>query len=142
MGIKERWKKFRPLPPGIRKRLDLLRPVFESEEILLAYLFGSLSRGQSGEDIDLAVFPGEKGIGTLRTTIYEILGTERIDLVNLKTAPPAMRFEVIKTGHLFYKRDDSTENRFEISAIKEFRDTAHLRNMQMRILEERTKRWF
>ena len=48
MGIPERWARFRELPPNIRQTVDQLIPLFEQEQVQLAYLFGSLSRGEGG----------------------------------------------------------------------------------------------
>jgi hypothetical protein len=42
---------------------------------------------------------------------------------------------------LIFKKDEPVENSFELSAIREYRDTAHLRKSQARVLEERQKRW-
>lgn len=40
MSIKERWRKFKPLPEDIRGRVANLSSLFEREGVLLAYLFG------------------------------------------------------------------------------------------------------
>jgi hypothetical protein len=142
MGIAEKWRGFRPLPSRIRDRLDLLATIFEEAEVVLAYAFGSFLNSEAPADIDLAVLPGSKGIEDLRKKICEILSTQRLDLVNLKTASPLLRFEVLRTGSLLFKKDDSVENGFELSVIREYRDTAHLRKVQVGILKDRNKRWF
>jgi len=140
MGIEERWRGCKPLPPGIKERLHLLTPLFE-EGVLLVYLFGSLLKSEISRDVDLAVLPAKEDLGSLREKVYEALDTLRIDLVNLKTASPLLRFEVIKTGVLIYKKDEGIENDFELNTIKEYRDTIHLRKMQAKMLEERINRW-
>jgi predicted nucleotidyltransferase len=109
--------------------------------VLLAYVFGSFLHNEAFADIDLAVLPGHRGLEDLREKICEILSTQRVDLVNLKTASPILRFEVLSTGSLIFKKDEPVENSFELSAIREYRDTAHLRKSQARMLEERQKRW-
>lgn len=141
MSIKQRWHKFKPLPEDITGRLKKLNSLFEPEEVLLAYLFGSLAEKESGEDVDLAVLPAKDNFADLRSKLCEVLGTERLDLVNLKTASPLLRFEVIKSGRLIYKRDDEVENAFEMATMREYKDTAYMRRRQTRILEERTKGW-
>jgi predicted nucleotidyltransferase len=55
VAIKERWKGFNELSPDIRRALDCLIPFFEREDVLLAYLFGSLAQGRDANDVDLAV---------------------------------------------------------------------------------------
>jgi len=141
MGIAEKWRGFRPLPNNISERLGLLATLFEEADVLLAYVFGSFLHNESSADIDLAVLPGHRGLEDLREKICEILSTQRVDLVNLKTASPILRFEVLSTGSLIFKKDEPLENSFELSVIREYRDTAHLRKSQARMLEERQKRW-
>ena len=141
MGIAEKWRGLRPLPNNIRERLGLLATLFEEADVLLAYVFGSFLHNEAFADIDLAVLPGHRGLEDLREKVCEILSTQRVDLVNLKTASPILRFEVLSTGSLIFKKDEPVENSFELSAIREYRDTAHLRKSQARVLEERQKRW-
>jgi hypothetical protein len=141
MGIAEKWRGFRPLPTHFRERLGLLLTLFEEADLLLAYVFGSIVHNAASADIDLAVLPGNKGLEALREKICETLSTQRVDLVNLKTASPLLRFEVLSTGSLIFKKDESVENGFELSVLREYRDTAHLRKNQVKVLKERTKRW-
>jgi predicted nucleotidyltransferase len=141
MGIAEKWRGLRPLPDNIRERLGLLVTLFEEAEVLLAYVFGSFLHTEASDDIDLAVLPGRRGLENLREKICETLSTQRVDLVNLKTASPLLRFEVLSTGSLIFKKNEPVENHFELSVIREYRDTAHLRKSQARMLEERKKRW-
>ena len=51
---------------AIDQKLAQLVPLFEKEEVLLAYLFGSLSRGQAGHDVDLAILTGSEPAFCLR----------------------------------------------------------------------------
>ena len=141
MGIAEKWRGLRPLPDDIRQRLGLLDTLFADADVLLAYVFGSFRHNETSADIDLAVLPGLRGLENLREKICETLSTQRVDLVNLKTASPILRFEVLRTGRLIFKKDEPVENSFELSVIREYRDTAHLRKSQARMLEERQKRW-
>ncbi len=136
MSIKERWKGFEPLPKNIKERLAALKPLFREEGILLVYLFGSLNRGRGGEDVDLAFLPPGEGMGGLRPKIWKALGTERVDLVNLKTTSPTSRFEIVCNGTIIYKANDEVENQFELSALRGYKDTNHLRRKQVEILRE------
>jgi Polymerase beta, Nucleotidyltransferase len=141
MGIQERWRGFKPLPPETRARLDLLPRLFQETGALLAYVFGSFPHHEAATDIDLAILPGDGGLGDLREKITDILNTERVDIVNLKTATPVLSFEVVSTGVLIFKKGDLVENSFELSTLREYRDTAHLRAVQAEMVEERNKRW-
>jgi predicted nucleotidyltransferase len=95
MSIKERWRKFKPLPENTRERVANLGSLFEREGVSLVYLFGSLAKQERGEHVDLAILPGENNLADLRENISEALATERVDLVNLKIASPVLRFEIV-----------------------------------------------
>ncbi|MEM3485881.1 MAG: nucleotidyltransferase domain-containing protein, partial [Candidatus Methanomethyliaceae archaeon] len=98
----------------------------------LAYLFGSAIRG-NGNDVDIAVlYDGD--ISELRLEIQEILGTWRVDLVNLKVAPLHICFEIISTGKLVHKVDDETENNFEMLIIKKYQDSEPIRAKYFELL--------
>ena len=87
MGIKERWRRTRPLPEDIESRIRGLPRLFEEKGVLLAYLFGSFARGERGKDLDLAVLPGRENFPEIWEAVLDYLGSERFDLVNLKSAP-------------------------------------------------------
>lgn len=140
MSVKQRWYKFEPLPEDIREKIPGLAPVFEAEGVFLAYLFGSLVRGK-GNDIDLAVLGDKEDFAGLREKLWEALGTQRLDLVNLKTASPLLRFQIISSGILVYKKSDEIENAFELASLREYRDTAYLRKKQTLTLRERMQKW-
>lgn len=139
MSMKQRWYKFKPLPQDIRARLDRLHRLFHQEGVLLAYLFGSLAEKDSGDDVDLAVLPGKENLADLREKVWDALGTQRLDLVNLRSASPLLRFQVVKNGRLLYKRSEDIENTFELATLREYKDTAYMRKRQAKILEERIK---
>ena len=136
-----RWKGFRELPPDIEQAVERLIPLFEREGVGLAYLFGSLGRGEKGHDVDLALLVQDQPAFHLREAIVECLGTDRVDLIDLKQAPPVLRFEIVSTGRLLYAPDPELENRFEMATIHLYRDTHHLRRQQERILRERFDAW-
>ena len=141
MGIAERWKGFRELPVDIKQGLERLIPLFEQEGVILAYLFGSLARGQGGNDVDLAILVEDKPAFRLRDAIVDCLGTERLDLVDLQRAPPVLRFEIVRTGYPLYVSDLTLQERFEMATIHLYRDTHHLRRQQEQYLREEFAQW-
>jgi predicted nucleotidyltransferase len=141
MGTAERWKRFRELPPDTEGALGRLIPLFEREGVHLAYLFGSLSRGEQAHDVDLAILTQGKPAFQLRAAITDTLGTERVDLVDLRKASPVLRFEVIRTGRALYARDAETQERFELETLRLYRDTAPLRQQQREYLKRRLAQW-
>lgn len=149
MGIKERWKRFKPLPKDLKGGLPILKKIFIEEDVSLVYLFGSLTKtcafpgkGKGlGEDIDIAILTRKDNIANLRKRIINALDTERIDLLNLKIASPMQCFDIIKEGILMFKKDDEIENEFELLTLKKYKDTAYLRRKQAEILQERINEW-
>lgn len=141
MGNEERWQRFAPLPENIVDALPGLVSLFQREGVIIAYLFGSFARGERGKDIDLAILLRDKPAYYLREKINRFLETERVDLVDLRDAPPVLLFEIIRTGKpVYYVSDDELE-RFELRAINLYRDTAPMRRLQNNYLRERVRQW-
>ena len=134
MGIKERWYRSKPLPPDIRERIDMLPSLFKEKGVMLAYLFGSLLNTK-GNDVDIALLY-EGAFGDIRRDIHKMLGTSRVDIVNLKSAHLLISFEVISTGKILFRLNEDTENLFELKIIKQYQDFGPVRNKQLIYLKE------
>jgi hypothetical protein len=78
---------------------------------------------------------------SLREIITNCLGTERLDLVDLRQASPVLRFEILRTGQLLYAADQVLSERFELATLCVYRDTAWLRRQQRAYLRERMELW-
>ena len=141
MAIKERWKRFPALPSEVEETLVRLIPLFEQENVLLAYLFGSLVTDREANDVDLAVLTQDEPAYRLREQIVECLGTERVDLVDLKRASPVLRFEILRTGRPLYAATEELEQRFELETLRLYRDTRVMRRRQEEYLRERMAQW-
>lgn len=137
MGCAERWRRFRKLPADIHQAVKGLSSLFEREGVLLAYLFGSLSKRQEGEDVDLAILVRDIPAFLLREPIVNCLGTERVDLVDLQCASPVLRSEIIRSGRPIYVADDRVQEEFELSTLRLYRDTSPLRRRQGEYLRRR-----
>ena len=142
MSIQQKWYRFKELPQNIDERLAELPVLLAEEGALLAYLFGSQVREGSGNDIDLALFmPEEKRPYTLQLTINKFLDTERVDIIDLRRATPVMRFEIMSTGKCIYAVDEDIQLTMELSWLREFKDTAWLRQKHEQALRERISQW-
>lgn len=135
MSIAERWKGYKDLPENIIEMLNDTKGFWErNKDVLLVYLFGSLSEKGSGNDIDLAILLEKRAsyrrITELLEDLYRIFGTQKIDIVDLWMANPVFKFDVIKTGKLLFARDIDILNNFEYKVVKEHMDTAYLREVQ------------
>lgn len=144
VAIAEKWKGFAGLPPDLRGRIEALPTLLENRGVALAYLFGSTtdpSSEREAGDVDLAILTDGNPVERLRLDIQDALGTERVDLVDLRRAGPVLRFEIIRAGGLLYARDDETLNRFELDTLHEYRDTAPMRKRQAEYLRDRMRQW-
>lgn len=92
-------------------------------------------------DVDLAVLTAEEPAYEFRDDLQRALGTQRLDLVDLRRASPLLRFHVVRDGRLLYALDDGTLNRFELDTLHLYRDTAPLRRRHREILRERMDAW-
>ena len=85
------------------------------DEVLEAYLFGSVGRGEARahSDVDVAVFVDaatvrDDGFGyeaTLSADLANVLGTDRVDVVRLNRAPPLLYHRVLRDGIRLLSRD-------------------------------------
>jgi predicted nucleotidyltransferase len=146
LGNPERWKRHTPLPLDIDERLKSLDPLFEKGDVQLAYLFGSLA-AKSGRaarppgDVDLAVLRREGPAGELQEALAEALGTDRLDLVDLKKASPVLRFEILSSGKPIYISDEELREQYEMETLRLYRDTEPMRRRHREALKERMAAW-
>ncbi|MGQ9554627.1 MAG: type VII toxin-antitoxin system MntA family adenylyltransferase antitoxin [Anaerolineae bacterium] len=132
-----------PLPAAIAEEL---RAYLRQEGAVLAYLFGSVARGNAGplSDVDVGVlFPGVMSSGQafdanlrLAARVPALLGRPA-DVVVLNAAPPLLRFVIIDEGIILLNDDDNLRVEFEARTIMEYLDTKHLREIQRQYLYER-----
>jgi len=122
-----------------RALADLLHA---SPDVSLAYLFGSLARGEArrDSDLDLAVLfsgtPPPASVAEIAVAAERVVGRS-VDLVVLNSAPPLLAHEVVATGRLVVCRDDGERAAFEALATIRYLDTGHLRRIQHQYLRER-----
>lgn len=84
-------------------------------EVLEAYLFGSWARGeaQPHSDVDVAVYVDEARVAStpfgydaeLAAELMAALGTDRVDVVLLASAPPLLYHRVLRDGIRLLARD-------------------------------------
>jgi predicted nucleotidyltransferase len=107
-----------------------LKAFLEGEgRVLVAYLFGSMGRGDhtADSDIDIAILLAEPRRASLelylrlRDELSKRLGGE-VDLVILNEAPPLLKYQVIRHGKLLYCKDERARVEFEARAQDEYLD--------------------
>ncbi len=120
-------------PRDARATLAALRTALEARpEVLEAYLFGSLARGEAGEmsDVDVAVFlderrsVAERGRLLLELTAELMSRLERndVDVVALNDAPPLLYHRVLRDGERLLARDLLATTRREGQALSRYCD--------------------
>lgn len=113
--------------------VDRLREALESRtEILEAYLFGSVSRGQASQhsDIDVAVFiardlQNEGPFGyraELTSVIMSSLAANEVDVVILNRASPLLYHRVLRDGVRILSRDLQATTTREARALSRYCD--------------------
>ena len=126
-------------------RLDPIRRVLEARsDVRLAYLFGSLVRGEGrpNSDADIAVlFSGVPPTESLDRLVadLEAASGRGVDLVVLNDAPPLLAHEVGTSGTCLMCRDEDEGVRFVARTVSRYLDTAHLRRVQHAYLREQTE---
>lgn len=114
----------------LKEILRDLAAFFKGEDrVSVAYLFGSYVRGDqaSRSDIDVAVLLSDVPRKMLDYYLHLVDGLSKIvegdvDLVILNTAPPLLKYQVIKKGLVIYSRDEAARVRFEAMALSEYLD--------------------
>ena len=100
----------------------------EFSAIRLAVLFGSAARGSSkpGSDVDLGVWLEEDDPGQLWAVDVAVSGALRrtVDLVDLRRAPPLLRFEIARDGVPILERGEDAWVRFKARAMLDWWDWA------------------
>ncbi len=113
-------------------RTAVLEALESHPEVLDAYVFGSVARGDAGpdSDVDVAVFvdptvhePGPWGLqATLLADLMGALGRNDVDLVLLNRASPLLWRQVLRDGERVLSRDLVTTTTREARAISRWCD--------------------
>jgi len=119
----------------VRNRLADLPEVMPDLQLLV--LFGSAVRGRARaqSDVDLAVrCDGPADLDALYLAIAPRLGTDRLDLIDLRRAGLLLAFEVARTGRLLFERHPGAFRQFQSLASRRYCDTEKLRRAQRRAI--------
>lgn len=141
MGNTEKWKGFATVSPTIQSALKRLPEQLNATDVHLVYLFGSLADGKKGNDVDLAILTNNTPPYSFRDKLIAFLGTERLDIVDLKRASPAFCFEIIRSGQILYAANEEMQLQFELGIVRKYHDTAYLRQKQEEGLRRRMAAW-
>ncbi len=109
------------------------------ERIIIAFGSQISDRAVARSDFDFAVYSIKPLTLSDRTDISEYLSKklnineDKIDLIDLASASPILKFEIAKHGKLI-EGDNFDFIRFKVRAFKEYQDTAKFRRMREQVM--------
>jgi predicted nucleotidyltransferase len=122
-----------PLPENVEERLpEAYASLQADEDIVFAYLFGSLARKKMGplSDVDIAVYCRqgsslpEKKLEILGK-LMEILKTDEIDLVMLNAAPLTLKMKILENKRVVVDKAPLIRHRYESLTMREYFDFSY-----------------
>lgn len=125
-----------PAVPSLEEaRAALTAAIATEPDVVAAYLFGSLPRGQAGplSDVDVALLvvdPGRAEDVQARTVdaLCRRLETSRVDVVMLTDSPIPLRYRVVREGMLVACRDAAVLEQFITRTVLQYLDFKPLRD--------------
>jgi predicted nucleotidyltransferase len=128
---------------------ELLSDVFESNRVIIAYLFGSVAEdvARVDSDIDFAVLlPSDMDTDeqwkrqlSMMYSIGERLHRDDVDVVVLNKAPVELQHQALKHGKILYCSDGHARVDFEVAVLRRYFDTKPQRELYYRFLMKRIK---
>jgi len=119
----------------------------ERDEVGSLYLYGSSARARKTKesDIDIAVLIDESGSGKkylerFRKEYYEAspgFSLGPVDIVILNTAPPFLKYQVLKKGRILFDRERNLRVRFKEKAITEYLDYKPIQDIYLKAVTRR-----
>jgi uncharacterized protein len=119
----------------------------ERDEVIALYLFGSSAakRKTRESDIDIAVLIDDSGsekkyLERCRKEYYEAspgFSLGPVDIVILNTAPPFLKYQVLKKGRILFDRGKKLRVRFTEKAITEYLDYKPIQDIYLKAVAKR-----
>ncbi|MHC5024963.1 MAG: type VII toxin-antitoxin system MntA family adenylyltransferase antitoxin [Planctomycetota bacterium] len=106
-----------------------------NDQVVLAYLFGSVAAGRAGplSDVDIGVLSANgdaasETVAALTDALCLALKRDDVEVVDLRAAPPPIRYRVIRSGTLLLCRDERVRQRFESDTVRQYLDFKPIRD--------------
>jgi predicted nucleotidyltransferase len=139
-------------PPSLEVVVDRLRAFCAArDDIVLAYVFGSVAAGTAGShsDVDIAVLlPYEETDRHSRFAMQldlagrleRVLAVPRVDVLVLNDAPYVLAHRAVFRGRIAHGREDPARSGFESRVLRLYLDFAPVLDEFERALRARSKR--
>lgn len=122
--------------------MEKLRDLIERYYLKLIMVFGSHANGEthSESDMDIAVYSkrvlSEEEKINLTHELCNIFRTYKIDLVDIKTAPPLLKREIFKDYVVLYQEDPELLHQLELVSLYELKESEVLFQFRHERLQE------
>jgi len=108
---------------------ETLRATLETfREVRMAVLFGSTARGKATpkSDLDVGVLLDDDAPKSTWDIELALAGALRppVDLIDLRSAPPLLRFEISREGRVLFEREEGLWPGFKARAMLDWWDWA------------------
>lgn len=122
--------RFEKIPDNILSKIsDVQRLLADDQNIVFAYLFGSLASGRMGplSDVDIAVYvKGTTDLAEYKLNLFDkltdVLGTAELDLVILNTAPISIAGRILQNKQILSDKEPFRRHAYESVVLREFFD--------------------
>ena len=131
--------KERPSVPSTAEIKERLAPLFEDESLRMVLLFGSALTGNmhQGSDVDLAfLYDKPVDVVLLTNRVIRLLRRDTVDVVDLRSANPLLRFSAAQKGRPLYEKSPGIFNEFCSLAFRRYVDSKKLRDGQAQVIKD------
>ncbi len=110
----------------------------QTRPLELVVLFGSLAVGRLHKESDIDVgflFDRSADVMDLVNRVTRMLGSDNVDVVDLRRASPLLRYAAAQKGIALYEREPGSFIRFYSLSYRMYVDTKKLRQARARAIE-------
>lgn len=122
--------------------MEKLKDLAGKYQLGLILIFGSLAQGTAGpeSDVDIAVYGrrilSEKEKINLTYELCNIFQTEKVDLVDIKTASPLLKKNIFENHTVLYQKDPFLLYQLELTSLYEYKESQVLYQIRRERLQE------
>jgi predicted nucleotidyltransferase len=124
------------------QKVEKLKGLADKSQLELILIFGSQAQGtvHPESDVDIAVYSkhilSEDEKINLTFEIGNMLHTEKIDLVDIKTASPLLKKKIFENYTVLYQKDPFLLYQLELTSLYEYKESEVLYEIRRERLQE------